>query len=212
MAPRDLKIETALATLPLPGQVESGDLSLVKRVGKGTLIAVVDGLGHGEEAATAAYVAIGALDRYSREPLADLVRRCHGAMVGMRGVVLGLAYLDPQAGTMTWLGVGNIGGVLLHANFRSRPPRSGSCRRRASWAPMNRTRHRGSSAHRGRHHHPLLRWDQGRICGIVDARQLGAGDRRFHHHRHVKGTDDALVLVARTEPNPPEIMPPAWDP
>jgi len=42
VASRDLKIEAAFATLPLPGQSESGDLCLVKRVGKGTLIAVVD--------------------------------------------------------------------------------------------------------------------------------------------------------------------------
>src|SRR2546427_9946938 len=125
MAPRDLRIETALATLPLPGQVESGDLSLVKHVGKGTLIAVVDGLGHGEEAASAAHAAVGALDRHAREPLADLVRRCHAAMVGMRGVVLGLAYLDPQAATMMWLGVRNIGGMGLHGASRPRPPRVG---------------------------------------------------------------------------------------
>ena len=51
MAARDLKIDAAFATLPLPGESESGDLCLIKRVGKGTLIAVVDGLGHGQEAA-----------------------------------------------------------------------------------------------------------------------------------------------------------------
>ena len=60
MAALDLKIETGFATLPLPGEVESGDLSLVKRVGKGTLIAVVDGLGHGQEAASSAHAAIAA--------------------------------------------------------------------------------------------------------------------------------------------------------
>lgn len=110
-----MKIDTAFATLPLPGQTESGDLCLIKRVGKGTLIAVVDGLGHGEEAASAAHAAVGSLDRYSRESLVDLVRRCHESLVGLRGVVLGLAYLDPQAATMTWLGVGNVEGRLLRA-------------------------------------------------------------------------------------------------
>jgi len=117
VASRDLKIEAAFAMLPLPGESESGDLSLIKRVGKGTLIAVVDGLGHGQEAASAAHAAVGALDRYSREPLIDLVRRCHAALVGLRGVVLGLAYLDPQAATMVWLGVGNVGGGSCGAVF-----------------------------------------------------------------------------------------------
>ena len=110
-----MKVDTAFATVPLPGQKESGDLSLVKRVGAGTLVAVVDGLGHGQEAASAAHAAVGALDRYAREPLSDLVRRAHEALVGLRGVVLGLAYLDPQAATMTWLGVGNVEGLLLRA-------------------------------------------------------------------------------------------------
>ena len=123
MAAHNLKIEAAFATLPLPGQSESGDLSFVKRVGKGTLIAVVDGLGHGQDAASAAHAAVGALDRYSREPLIELVRRCHDALVGLRGVVLGLAYLDPQAATMTWLGVGNVGGVLLRVDLGNRPSR-----------------------------------------------------------------------------------------
>ncbi len=116
-----MKIEAAFATLPLPGQSASGDLCLIKRLGKGTLLAVVDGLGHGQDAASAAHAAVGAVDRYAREPLIDLVRRCHDAMVGLRGVVLGLAYLDPQAATMTWLGVGNVGGVLLRADLGNRP-------------------------------------------------------------------------------------------
>src|SRR5262245_1342238 len=108
-----MKIDTAFATLPLPGQSESGDLCLIKRVGKGTLVAVADGLGHGQDAASAAHAAVGALERHAREPLGNLVRRCHDALVGLRGVVLGLAYLDPQGATLTWLGVGNVGGMLL---------------------------------------------------------------------------------------------------
>jgi serine/threonine protein phosphatase PrpC len=123
VAARDLKIDAAFATLPLPGESESGDLCLIKRVGKGTLLAVVDGLGHGQDAASAAHAAVGALERYAREPLIDLVRRCHEAVIGLRGVVLGLAYLDPQAATMAWLGVGNVGGVLLRADLGNRPSR-----------------------------------------------------------------------------------------
>src|SRR5437879_8225786 len=60
-----LKIDTAFATLPLPGQAESGDLCLIKRGGKGTLVAVVGGLGHGEEAASAVVGAVGCVARDS---------------------------------------------------------------------------------------------------------------------------------------------------
>jgi len=34
MAPINLKIDTAFAELTLPGEAESGDLCLIKRVGK----------------------------------------------------------------------------------------------------------------------------------------------------------------------------------
>src|SRR5438046_2017881 len=44
-------IDWGVATLALAGEMESGDLHLVKRVGRGTLVAAVDGPGHGAEAA-----------------------------------------------------------------------------------------------------------------------------------------------------------------
>ncbi len=47
-------IDWGVATLMLAGERESGDLHLVKPVGTGVLVSVVDGLGHGAEAAAAA--------------------------------------------------------------------------------------------------------------------------------------------------------------
>ncbi len=198
MAARDLKIEAAFATLPLPGQAESGDLCLVKRVGKGTLVAVVDGLGHGQDAASAAHAAVGALDRYSREPLIELVRRCHEALVGLRGVVLGLAYLDPQAATMSWLGVGNIGGMLLRADLGNRPSR-------ITLVP-NAGFIGAEQAHPMTRSVPLALGDtvilfsDGIRDGFAESLVLSNTPQEiadFVISRHVKGNDDALVLVAR---------------
>jgi len=193
-----LKIETAFATLPLPGQAESGDLCLVKRVGKGTLVAAVDGLGHGQDAASAAHAAVGALDRYSREPLIELVRRCHEALVGLRGVVLGLAYLDPQAATMAWLGVGNIGGMLLRADLGDRPSR-------ITLVP-NAGFIGAEQAHPTTRSVPLALGDtvilfsDGIKDGFAESLTLSNTPQEiadFVITRHVKGNDDALVLVAR---------------
>lgn len=198
MAARDLRIEAAFATLPLPGQVESGDLSLIKKVGKGTLVAVVDGLGHGQEAASAAHAAVGALDRYSREPLTDLVRRCHEALVGLRGVVLGLAYLDPQAATMTWLGVGNVGGIVMRLDPASRPSRI-SLVQSAGFIGAEQTHPTTRSV-------PLALGDtvvlysDGIRDGFAESVVLANSPQEiadFVITRHVKGNDDALVLVAR---------------
>ena len=193
-----MRIETAFATLPLPGQAESGDLSFIKRVGKGTLVAVVDGLGHGEDAASAAHAAVGALDRYSREPLIELVRRCHDALVGLRGVVLGLAYLDPQAATMAWLGVGNIGGMLLRADLGNRPSR-------ITLVP-NAGFIGAEQAHPTMRSVPLALGDtvilfsDGIKDRFADSLVLSNTPQEiadFVITRHVKGNDDALVLVAR---------------
>jgi phosphoserine phosphatase RsbX len=198
VAPRHLKIDTAFATVPLPGQTESGDLSLVKRVGAGTLVAVVDGLGHGEEAASAAHAAVGALDRHSREPLSDLVRRAHEALLGSRGVVLGLAYLDPQSATLTWLGVGNIGGILLRADAGSRPARVTLV---ASAGFVG-----GDPPHPTTRSVPLALGDtvilfsDGVKEAFADSVALNNSPQQIADNvitRHIKGNDDALVLVAR---------------
>ena len=198
MAPHDLRIETAFAELPLPGQVESGDLCFIKRVGRGTLLAVVDGLGHGQEAASAAHAAVGAIDRYSREPLVDLVRRCHEALVGLRGAVLGLAYIDPEAESMTWLGVGNVGGVLLRADVKARPPR-------ISLVPSagfiggelpNATMRVVPLTVRD----TVILYSDGVKDGFAESLVLANSPQQIADHilaRHLKGNDDALVLVAR---------------
>jgi len=198
VAPHDLKIDTAFATVPLPGQKESGDLCLIKRVGVGTLVAVADGLGHGREAASAAPAAVGALERYAREPLPDLVRRCHEALVGLRGVVLGLGYLDPQAATLTWLGVGNVGGVLLRADAGSRPARVTLV---ASAGFIG-----AEQAHPTTRSVPLalgdtvILYSDGIKDGFADSVALAQSPQEiadFVITRHIKGNDDALVLVAR---------------
>jgi len=198
VAPRHLKIDTAFATVPLPGQQESGDLSFIKRVGAGTLVAVVDGLGHGEEAASAAHAAVGVLDRYSREPLSDLVRHAHEAVVGLRGVVLGLAYLDPQAATLTWLGVGNVGGILLRADSGNRPARITLV---ASAGFIG-----GELPHPTTRSVPLALGDtvilfsDGVKEGFADSVALSNSPQQIADTvlaRHSKGNDDALVLVAR---------------
>lgn len=198
MAADDLKIDTAFATLPLPGQSESGDLCLVRRVGKGTLIAVVDGLGHGQDAASAAHAAVGALDRHAREPLPELVRRCHDALVGLRGVVLGLAYLDPQSASMTWLGVGNVGGVLLRADLGNRPARI-TLVPSAGFIGAEQTHPTTRSV-------PLALGDtvvlfsDGIKDGFAETLVPSSTPQEiadFVITRHVKGNDDALVLVAR---------------
>src|SRR2546428_301597 len=81
---RSALIEWGVATLALPGEAQSGDRHLVKQVGTSVLVAVVDGLGHGAEAATAAQAAVAALERHATDSPVPLIERCHRALKGRR--------------------------------------------------------------------------------------------------------------------------------
>ncbi len=106
-------IDWGAAAAAQPGQAVSGDRFVVAPFPNGALVAVVDGLGHGEQAAAAAEIAATTLQAHASEPVIALVRRCHDALARTRGAVLTLASLNGLDNTMTWLGVGNVEGVLL---------------------------------------------------------------------------------------------------
>src|SRR5258707_13527457 len=81
-------IEWGVASRALPGEAQSGDLHFVKQVGAGALVAVVDGLGHGAEAATAARAAVAALEGHATESPVPAIQAGHRALHGPPGTVL----------------------------------------------------------------------------------------------------------------------------
>src|SRR5438876_7262583 len=105
-----------VASRPLPGEIVCGDRHLIKPITDGVLLAVVDGLGHGAEALTAAKTAIAVLESHAEEPLTALVNRCHQALMKTRGVVMTAATLRWFENKLTWLGVGNVEAILLRAD------------------------------------------------------------------------------------------------
>jgi negative regulator of sigma-B (phosphoserine phosphatase) len=110
-------IETAVAEAALPGEEESGDLHLVAPHDGGVLVAAIDGLGHGSEAAEAARKARLTLERNPGADLAELFFAAHSALARSRGVVMSLASFAPS-GSLTWLGVGNVEGTLVRGDQR----------------------------------------------------------------------------------------------
>lgn len=114
-------LEYGVSSLTAEGQDESGDLFLVKSIPGGVLLAAVDGAGHGHDAATAAHLAIETLEGNSSDGVISLVRRCHDRLKGTRGAVLSLAVVDSVQSTLTWLGIGNIEGILLRCDSKLKP-------------------------------------------------------------------------------------------
>src|SRR5258707_3223169 len=116
---REPMVEYGVAKFVLPGQSESGDQHLVCCNRNGILVAAIDGIGHGEAAANAARAAAALLRSSADEPIISLVERCHEKLRATRGVVLSLAFIEPEHGMMTWLGVGNVQGVLMRADAKN---------------------------------------------------------------------------------------------
>jgi hypothetical protein len=114
--------EYGVAKFVLPGESESGDQHLVCCHQSGMLVAAIDGIGHGAEAANAAKAAIAVLKDCVGEPIIPLVGTCHEKLRSTRGVVLSLASVDIRHGLMTLLGVGNVQGVLVRADMKAGSP------------------------------------------------------------------------------------------
>lgn len=112
----DPMVEYGLAKHAHAGEGESGDLHMVCCNQNGVLIAAIDGIGHGEGAAEAARSAAALLRASADEPVISLVEQCHEKLKGTRGAVLSLAFVSPEHKMMTWIGVGNVQGVLVRAD------------------------------------------------------------------------------------------------
>jgi negative regulator of sigma-B (phosphoserine phosphatase) len=191
-------IDWGVARLTLAGEAESGDLHVVRAVRSGVLVSVVDGLGHGAEAAAAARGAVAALTRHADESVLPLISRCHEALHGTRGVVMSVALFDRVEASMTWLGVGNVEGVLLYTDPAARRARTTLLTRGGIvGSELPRLRAEVISLTPG---DTLIFATDGIKEGFSDGLPADARPQQLADHilaRYGKDTDDALVLVAR---------------
>lgn len=95
---------------------ESGDLHVVVPFAGGAVVALIDGLGHGPEAAEAARAAALVLEAHASDAPVILVQRCHDALRRTRGAVMTLASFLIAGSSMTWLGIGNVDAVVVRGN------------------------------------------------------------------------------------------------
>jgi phosphoserine phosphatase RsbX len=103
-----LVLERGVAGQAHEGEGRSGDLAVFAPSERGGLVAVIDGLGHGDAAAEAAELAAAIIHKYADEPPQSLLDRCHEELRKTRGAVMTLAWFDLEARTMEWTGVGNV--------------------------------------------------------------------------------------------------------
>lgn len=106
-------IDWAACGRPLPGEGVSGDVAISVAGANQTVLAVIDGLGHGLEAAAAAECARDVIAVHAEEPPAVLLQLCHAALAHTRGVTMTVASIDCDAHEIHWVGVGNVRAKLV---------------------------------------------------------------------------------------------------
>ncbi|MFG2193266.1 SpoIIE family protein phosphatase [Streptomyces sp. NPDC048639] len=97
--------------LPVEGEEECGDACAVVDTGESRTATVVDGLGHGTDAAHAARTALQTFHSSPERPLPELLAAMHRALRHTRGAAVGVLRLhDRQA---DYCGIGNVRVVTL---------------------------------------------------------------------------------------------------
>ncbi len=188
-------LEHGVAGAALEGD-ESGDLEVVVPFPGGVLCAVIDGLGHGPEAAIAARVAAAVIAEHAGEPVLDLLGRCHVDLRRTRGACISLAAFSAGASLMTWVGVGNVDAAMLPAD-PDRP--RGDLLPRAGVVGYHLPALRDATLPVAPGDTLVMATDG--LKSSFASRLLPAGPPAAVAQRllreYGKGTDDALVLVAR---------------
>lgn len=96
------------ASRPFPGETANGDAWVIRRLGTVFRLSVIDGLGHGPDAAAAAQAALDCLDRIVDPEPAVAIEACHRVLHSTRGVVMLVASIDIVANRLRFAGVGNV--------------------------------------------------------------------------------------------------------
>jgi anti-sigma regulatory factor (Ser/Thr protein kinase) len=192
-------LDVGVTSLPKPGEEACGDSWAVDlRPGHGVLT-VVDGLGHGPEAAEAARVAVRIFEESSSAGPGRILERMHDAMRSTRGAAVAVAEIDAGAGTLRYAGVGNISGsILAGAEARSLVSHAGTVGHQMRkvqefsypWTDRSLLVMHSDGV--------TQRWDLDRYAGLATrdpALVAGVLYRDFS-----RGRDDSTVLVTRTAP------------
>jgi len=189
-------LDRGIAGAPHAGEERSGDLAVFLPTATGALTCLIDGLGHGPEAADAAALCADVVRAHVDAGAQDLLQTCHEALVETRGVVMTVAWFDLEASRLQWAGVGNVDARLVRHGPEQREEVALVFGGVLGYRMPN-VRPATMSLERG----DLLVMITDGIEAAISPALAGGGaaqtmaDRIFEMHG--KGTDDALAVVVR---------------
>lgn len=192
------RVEWSVANRCRRGEATSGDLAVVSVLPGGALVAGVDGVGHGAEAARAARRAGEAVRARPDRDLVRMMERCHAALRGTRGAAISLAFISTTEGGMTWLGVGNVEGRVVSGDpSATRPKGSLALDRGVAGYELPAVRTAAVDVRPG---DVLMFATDGVDPSFADSLDLSGSTDAITARimaRHRRPTDDALVVAVR---------------
>jgi len=121
--PPENTLEVGGVCLPKLGETVSGDIWTCQEETHRCLLLVVDGLGHGPAAASAASAALRAFQEHHHRSPHAIIEATHTALRSTRGAALAIAEIDFEQQSVRFAGVGNIAASLAsgieHRNLMS---------------------------------------------------------------------------------------------
>lgn len=106
--------------VPKPGQEVCGDGYAIYDDTNGMSVMVVDGLGHGPNAAYASHAAVEVFRQAPTLSVTQILQEIHRALKPTRGAAVAVARVDYQDRTVRYGGIGNITAFLYHASMTPR--------------------------------------------------------------------------------------------
>jgi phosphoserine phosphatase RsbX len=108
-------LDRGVAAMAHEGETRSGDVAVFAPTQSGALACVIDGLGHGPEAADAAELCAEVVRANAEASAQELMQACHEALLQTRGVVMTAAWFDLERSQLSWAGVGNVDARLVRS-------------------------------------------------------------------------------------------------
>ena len=115
------EIELSVFSRPLPGQRYNGDAYFIKRYEDKVVFAVIDGLGHGQDAQVASQAAVDCLENHYRKPFTEIFQLCHKRLKKTRGAAMSLCRINLRDRVMTHTGIGNVDTRVYSSETAPRP-------------------------------------------------------------------------------------------
>jgi anti-sigma regulatory factor (Ser/Thr protein kinase) len=106
-------MESGVVCLPFPGEEVSGDAWGIEETRDKYTCMVVDGLGHGRDAAAAAQAALAIVEEHRDRAPAEIIERAHAALRSTRGAACAVAEINSAQRLVRFCGIGNIVATIV---------------------------------------------------------------------------------------------------